>query len=126
VSEDAFERLFRSAARTRRVSTELKPLLHGVYDAVDRNPSLLRSALERLLSFLASPSGRTDANCCVTDLFFSGVESWDLNLDALPPPLRAFLSDLGGTLHDTVYAPHIAANFESLPEQLLQRLHRIG
>jgi hypothetical protein len=93
-------------------------LLHGVYDAVDRNPSLLRSALERLLSFLASPSGRTDANCC--------VESWDLNLDALPPPLRAFLSDLGGTLHDTVYAPHIAANFESLPEQLLQRLHRIG
>ena len=125
MSQDAFERLYRSAARTRRVSTELKPLLQGVYDAIDRNPSTLRTALDALLSFLASSSGRTDANCCATDLFFSGVESWDLNLDAIPPPLRGFLSDLGGTLHDTVYAPHIAANFESLPEQLLQRLRAL-
>jgi hypothetical protein len=29
------------------------------------------------------------------------------------------------TLHDTVYAPKIAENFETLPEQLLERVRRI-
>jgi len=30
--------------------------------------------------------------------------------------------DLGGALHDTITDPEIARNFESLPEQLLERV----
>ena len=32
---------------------------------------------------------------------------------------------MSGTLHDAIYAPKIAANFGSLPEQLLERVRGI-
>lgn len=125
-ANDTFEPLFRNAARVRRVSRQLAPLLRNVYDTVDGQAAALRSALEELVAFLTTPAGRTDANLCVTDAFFSGIEGWDKPLGGIPPALRAIINDLGGALHDTIYAPHIASNFESLPEQLLERLRKIS
>src|SRR3954453_4369143 len=82
----------------------------------------LKSALVELLELLAAPEGRTDANCTATDYFFSQSEpAWS----HLPEPYRALLESLGGTLHDTVHAPKIAANFECLPEQLLERARKL-
>ena len=117
-----FDELYRSAVRYRHASPQLKPLLRRVYNAatgVDLRE--LKSALESLLSFL-SRAGRTDANCCTTDAFFSAVEGQWADL---PDEYRKFLDDLGGVLHDAVHAPHIAATFECLPEQLLDRVRRI-
>lgn len=119
-----FELAWRNAVRFRKVSHNLKTLVFGVAaeagpDAVDVHA--LREALDRLLSFLASPAGRTDANCCTVDRFFASIESeWR----ELPPDLAAVVDGLTGTLHDTIYAPQIAAHFESLPEQLLNRLRK--
>jgi len=93
-----------------------------VFDAANRHDLReLKPALESLLSFL-SAEGRTDANCCATDAFFSAVEGQWLEL---PDEYRKLLSDLGGVLHDAVHAPHIASTFECLPEQLLDRVRRI-
>jgi hypothetical protein len=124
VGNHTFEQLFRNAARVRKVSRELESLLERVYDTVEGEPRALKVALEDLVMFLTTPAGRTDANVCVTDSFFSVVEEWGKSLDAIPPGLRSIINDIGGTLHDTIYAPHIASNFESLPEQLLERLRK--
>ena len=121
-----FEELYRSAARWRQVSPRLKPLLAAVHSEIGRRPVDLRAltgALDDLLSFLATEPGRTDANCTVVDSFFSKLEqsgSWM----HLPQNLCNLLSDMGGTLHDSVHAPHVARNFDSLPEQLLERLRK--
>ena len=72
----------------------------------------------RLLEFLASPQGRTDANCRAVDSFFTFDECW---LD-LPDALHDIFGDMAGALHDTISAPHIAHNFDSTPEQLLARV----
>ena len=127
MSDERFERLFRSAARSRAISPQLQTLVRVVYDRARRRPAdlpALKAALEALLSFLSSDGGRTDANCCAVDSFFS-IEEWISECSELPDSFREVLDDLGGALHDSVYAPHIAANFESLPEQLLARLRRI-
>ncbi len=82
----------------------------------------LRGALERLLIFLSSDAGRTDANCSCTDAFISSTESeWN----GAPEELRAILDDMGGTLHDSVYAPNIARTFDATPEQLLERVRAL-
>ena len=107
------------------VSPELKELLHAVYSEIMRRPPALASlkqALESLLSFLATPRGRTNANCWATDLFLCLGEGWEGDWGHLPHELTAVLADLGGALHDTVHHPDIARNFESLPEQLLARV----
>ena len=83
----------------------------------------LQYALDQLLAFLVSAGGRTDANCCAIDRFFA---NFDGRWSHLPPVLASVFEDLSGTLHDTVYAPQIAAHFESLPEQLLNRLRKIN
>jgi len=119
-----FEALWNSAVRFRRVSHGLKTLVYSVVEEARGEPADLRAlrlALDRLLVFLSGPNGRTDANCCTVDRFFANFEGqWD----HLPPSVASVLEDLSGTLHDSIYAPHIAANFESLPEQLLNRLRR--
>ncbi|HLJ73263.1 MAG TPA: hypothetical protein VKU62_01660 [Thermoanaerobaculia bacterium] len=90
-----------------------------MYDDMCASSAQLTRDLERLLEFLASENGRTDANCCVVDSFFAAIEqSWS----ALPQPLRDIFSDMSGTLHDAIYAPSIASTFGSLPEQLLERV----
>lgn len=128
MNEERFEELFRSALRFRHVSPQLLPLLRHVYAAAVNRPANLhelKNALESLLSFLASEGGRTDANCCTTDALFSAADQWERPWSDLPEEFQKLLGDLGGVLHDSVYAPHIAKHFDSLPEQLLQRLRAI-
>ena len=103
-----FESLWTEAVHYRHVSRSLRGLVESVYsDLLHRSPA-----------FLASPYGRTDANCCAVDRFFAGIQPMWRDL---PPPLREIFSDMSGTLHDAIYAPGIAASFSSLPE-LLERI----
>jgi hypothetical protein len=114
-----FDELWRSAARFRRVSRELEVFLHDLYASFGDDRAV-RETLDRLLTFLASDAGRTDANCSTTYYFVTSTEeSWR----DVGEPLRSILDDMSGTLQDSVYAPHIARTFESTPEQLLERLH---
>ncbi|HEX8155106.1 MAG TPA: hypothetical protein VF698_18385 [Thermoanaerobaculia bacterium] len=127
MSADGFSRVWKEAARYRRIGPELRPLIEEVYESVQRtDAAATRDALERLFAFLASAAGRTDANCCVTDAFFSAAEQWELQWTAFPESLAAILDDTGGTLHEAIYAPHIASTFESLPEQLLERVKKLA
>jgi hypothetical protein len=88
--------------------------------------SQLRSRLEDLLAFLCSPEGRTHENCCAVD-FYLGVKSdWPTCIEHLPRDVYDILFDIGGTLHDAIQCPDIAANFESLPEQLLDRVRKLN
>jgi len=118
-----FDSLYRSAVRFRRASRELEPLLHDVYaafsdDDIDADTAL-RAALERLLMFLASAEGRTDANCSITQQFITATEdAWRGS------SLRGILDDMSGTLHDAVHAENIARTFEATPEQLLDRVRK--
>ena len=113
-----FDAVWRSSVRYRRASRELEPLLHDVHAAFG-NDVALRAALERLLIFLASAEGRTDANCSITQNFVTATE--DVWRDS---SLRAVLDDMSGTLHDAVHAENIARTFEATPEQLLERVRR--
>lgn len=117
-----FEETWRSVVRFRRVSRELEPLLRAVHDAFgDRRA--LQASLERLLEFLTTSAGRTDANCSTTDGFIAATEDLWRGVDE---ELRAILDDMGGTLHDAVHAPNIARTFEATPEQLLERVRRLA
>jgi len=129
VNEDRFEELYSSAVRYRHASPQLRPLLCHIYGAAVTRPAdlvELKNALESLLSFLASEGGRTDANCSTTDALFSAGDQWESPWSDLPEEFRGVLDEIGGVLHDTVHAPHIAAHFESGPEQLLKRVRAIG
>lgn len=120
---DDFDALWRSSVRFRRASRELQTLLRGVHDAFGGDDDArLRAALERLLVFLASTEGRTDANCATTYYFMTAAEPrWR----AVRVELRAIFDDMSGTLQDSVYAPDIARTFEATPEQLLARLRAL-
>jgi hypothetical protein len=72
-----------------------------------------------------SPEGRTNANCCATDHFFLLREGWETDWEHLPDSFGDIVGDIGGSLHDTVIAPKIANDFQSTPEQLLERLQAI-
>ncbi|MBW8034800.1 MAG: hypothetical protein FVQ79_03885 [Planctomycetes bacterium] len=110
------------------VSLKLRPLLEAVYDEIKRRPAnlhRLKASLERLLIFLGTPEGRTNANCCATDCFFLLREGWETGWDYLPDSFSDILDDMAGALHDSVKAPEVASNFESTPEQLFERLQSI-
>lgn len=111
------------------VSPELEPLVRSVHSEVVRRPTnlpRLKSALESLLVLLASPVGRTHANCWAVDRFFTRDDAWPSGLwEHLPDSFADVLADMGGALHDTVKAPGVAENFSSLPEQLLSRVRAI-
>lgn len=114
-----FEQLYVPASD---VDDALRPLLRQLHDELQRTPaelSQLRAAIIAVLEFLASPLGHTDANCRAVDSFLMRDETWDG--DRLPQPYVDVLADMAGALHDTISAPDIAANFESTPEQLLER-----
>ena len=112
-----------------RVSPQLKHLLAQVYAQVQLQPtdlSAFYNALEELLTFLSSPTGRTHANCVATDSFFMNNDRWERKWGHLPEPYQDLLGLLGDTLHDTISAPEIAENFDNTPEQLLSQLQTIG
>jgi hypothetical protein len=112
-----FDALWRASVRFRKPSRELEPLVHAVHAALGGSDAALAAAVERVLVFLTTPEGRTDANCDVTDHFISATEElWRASSLA---PIR---DDMGGTLHDAIHAPNIARTFEATPEQLLERI----
>jgi hypothetical protein len=118
-----FEQLYRPASDVDQI---LGPLLERLHQSLILRPvdgPALRTAMIGLLEFLASPRGRTDANCRAVDSFLMQDQAWDS--DQLPESFVEILADMSGALHDTVSAPDIAANFESTPEQLLERSRRL-
>jgi hypothetical protein len=105
---------------------ELIPLVHALHAQLISDPLRLpelKQALIALLSFLSSARGRTDANCSAVDRFFTVDDTW--LSDRLSEPFHDIMADISGALHDTVSAPHIAQNFSSTPEQLLERVHSV-
>jgi len=111
-----------------RVSPELAPLILEVYAQVVRTDTEVRAlhkALDDLLTFLASPTGRTHANCVATDSFFMNNDRWERDWEHVSEPYRDLLGLLGDALHDTIAAPEIAENFDNTPEQLLSQLRQI-
>jgi hypothetical protein len=122
MSDSSFEELWKAAVRYRHVAPRAEALVRAVYQEaspIPANELRVVDALEALLEFLASSEGRTDANCSVTDSFFAALEGrWE----HLGKPLQEILSDLGGTLHDAIFAPQISSTFDTLPEQLLSRV----
>jgi len=118
-----FEQLYRPATD---VDYALRPLLLRLHQGLQRIPAelpALRAAIIGVLDFLASPRRRTDANCRAVDSFLMHDEAWDG--DRLPQAYVDVLADMAGALHDTITDPDIAANFESTPEQLLERARRL-
>lgn len=106
------------------VSPELRPLIKDVYQHIIKQPpnfSEIKVSLEKLFTYLTSSTGRTSANCYATDLFFA-IADWNVDWEIYPERLKEIIGDIGGTLHDTISHPKIAENFDSLPEQLLERV----
>jgi hypothetical protein len=111
------------------VAPGLRPLLQTVYSeclAQPKNLAGLKRSLEELLFYLAG-EGRTNANCWAVDLFFGMSQGWEQDWAELnlPNEFHGVLSTMGEALHDTVHSPAIAENFNSLPEQLLERVRGI-
>lgn len=89
------------------------------------NPNQIKQSLINLMSFLCTEEGRTDRNCTATDSFFCLHDDNGFDWQHLPKPFQLILGDIGGQLHDTITSPEIAKNFESTPEQLLERLKQL-
>jgi hypothetical protein len=120
--EPRFDEIWSRHGHRTGITPGLESLARELFEALSTKPldlARLRSALERLLVFLAGPEGRTDANCKAIDSF---LLLGDFDRPDLPDGLRDLLADMAGALHDTVSSPRIAANFASTPEQLLARL----
>ncbi len=79
----------------------------------------------------ASPALANEARAGhpAVDLFFcvSDEIGWEKDwTDAeLPDDFHDVFALIGQALHDTVTSPSTAANFDCLPEQLLERLRRV-
>lgn len=109
-------------------STELKKLVKAVRNCIIERPTpliQLNSSLENLLFSLTTPIGRTNENCEEADLYFLLHDGLGFNWDHLPKDYQLILADIGGQLHDTIGHPQIAENFESTPEQLLERIRKL-
>jgi len=89
------------------------------------NQPAIKRSIEALLLFLTTAQGRTDANVQAVSLFVSIDDDWENDWLELPPPLVEIISDIGGALHDSVSASDMAEEFDSTPEQLLQRIQRL-
>jgi hypothetical protein len=90
------------------------------------NLAALKKSLEALLEYL-NEAGRTNANCWAVDLFFCTSEGWerDWTEQDLPDDFHDVLVKMGEALHDTVGTREVAASFDCLPEQLLDRVRRL-
>lgn len=108
---------------------ELHSYLFKVRDSISESPvnlAAIKSALVELLVYLSSLEGRTSENCSTTDTFCQLHDDYGFNWFHLPEEFRLILEDIGGQLHDTVEHPETATNFESTPEQLLERAHSLN
>jgi hypothetical protein len=109
-------------------SPELQKLVTVARGCIIEQPTdlvRLNSSLENLLYFLTTPNGRTNNNCKEIDLYFCLHGDNGFNWDHLPEEFQLILDDIGGQLHDTVENPEITKNFESTPEQLLDRIRKL-
>jgi len=123
-----FEKIYHRSVGFRSVSLPLKPLLKQFYCALITRPinqPAIKRSIEALLLFLTTAQGRTDANVQAVSLFVSIDDDWENDWLELPPPLVEIISDIGGALHDSVSASDMAEEFDSTPEQLLQRIQRL-
>ncbi len=105
------------------VSPRLGELLERFYLQANHRPARLgslKSSLIDLMSFLATPEGRTNANCCAVDSFVLIGDHWEQPWDDLPAEYTEVLSLMSEALHDTVSAPEVARNFGCTPEQILE------
>jgi hypothetical protein len=119
---------FKRFCSKRNVSLELKPLLSVIYNQIQSpnvNLQPLKESLVNLMSFLIQSENRTDANCRAVDLFFCIEDHWNKRWDDLPQEYQQILDDIGGYLHDTVSFPETAKNFDSSPEQFLDRISKL-
>ena len=119
-----FADTYKDVTRSLPVSPRLEGLLEAFYNQMSRRPANIRAivdATRELLLFLTTLEGRTDANCKAVDFFICFCD-WRNGYPDLPDWLGDIMGDMAGALHDTVSAPAIASNFESTPEQLLERL----
>jgi hypothetical protein len=113
-----------SEADERTLPAELRERLDRFLQELGERPADLasvRAAMIMLLEYLATPEGRTDANCRATDFSIGAENDWQYQWPGLPESYTAVVGDMAGALHDAVSAPAIAENFESTPEQLLAR-----
>ena len=103
-----------------KIPKELRSLLEEVFNSLDAEPVNLghiRDSFVSLFSFLCKPENRTNQNCTNVDWFFAINSHWNRS-NKYPEQHRNLLDNIG-CLHDTFYAPEIAKDFESTPEQLL-------
>jgi hypothetical protein len=113
-------------------SQALQALLFKVRDTLSdtsANPidlAAIESALVELFVYLVSTEGRTSENCVTAATFFQVHDDYGFNWFHLPEELRLILDDIGGRLHVTEDLPDIGTNFESSPEQLLERIHSLN
>jgi hypothetical protein len=73
-------------------------------------------------------AGRTNANCWAVDLFFmNAAECWEKDWAerGLPGDFHEVFALMSEALHDSVAFPSIAEDFDSLPEQLLERVRKL-
>lgn len=106
---------------------DLNDLVAIIYAEICKSSANLKeikNKLEVLLSFLCTPDGRTDKNCNLVSKYFLLKNDWPVNIKHLPEELYDILFDFV-TLGDSIKRPNTASNFESLPEQLLERVRRL-
>ena len=122
---ELYARLARNVGGDGHLTAGLRPKLGDAYEAIVGRPydvPRIVEAVEHLLEYLASPEGRTHANCVAVDSFFCLRDDWAGDWEDEPGALADVLGDMGGALHDTIAAPEIAENFDSTPELLLEQL----
>ena len=108
---------------------KLHSYLFKARDSISDNPvnlATIKLTLVELLVYLTSSEGRTSENCTTTDTFFQLHDDYGFNWFHLPEEFRSVLDDIGGRLHVTEDLPDEGTNFESSPEQLLERIHSLN
>jgi hypothetical protein len=112
-------------------SQALQALLFKVRDTLSDTSATpidlaaIEAALVELFIYLVSTEGRTSENCVTAATFFQVHDDYGFNWFHLPEELRSILDDIGGRLHVTEDLPDEGTNFESTPEQLLERIHSL-
>ena len=105
----------------KHADAKLRPLMQSLRDRLtDRTPDLasIKGSLVALLEYLSSAIGCTDSNCRAVASFFWLDDEWPMEL--LPEDFQEVFAHMD-SLDDTVSASQTAQNFDSTPEQLLQR-----